>query len=261
MADKLKNNGFSLTEVLMAAGILCIGIMLVATMFPVGIYLTTVASERTMAAIVADQAFAKIQFYGIKDPFHSPNICYDYFSIYNFMGVPVGKIAQDEILYPSVDPALNIRQYSWSVLCKKLNSDLTDNSYLITVFVSRKTSPNLKYAQNALFDPDNTVDWPMLIVADVHRGTINNELAIDWGAEEYVNPPPSTIIIDNASGRIYRVVGRKDNVFQLDRDWDSDTAEPSKIWFLPSPAIVSGGKLQAHGNNPDVEVFQRIIRF
>ena len=66
MKKELKHNGFSLTEVLMAVGILSIGMMLIATMFPVGIYLTTVATERTMAAIVADEAIAKIQLYGLK---------------------------------------------------------------------------------------------------------------------------------------------------------------------------------------------------
>ncbi|MCX5632105.1 MAG: prepilin-type N-terminal cleavage/methylation domain-containing protein [Phycisphaerae bacterium] len=72
-----KNSGFSLTEVLMAVGILSIAMMLIATMFPVAIYLTSVASERTMAAIVADGAFAKIQLYGV-DPCDDPCACIDY---------------------------------------------------------------------------------------------------------------------------------------------------------------------------------------
>ena len=45
----------------MAVGLLAVGMLFIAGFFPVGIHLTTVATERTMAPIVADEAFAKIQ--------------------------------------------------------------------------------------------------------------------------------------------------------------------------------------------------------
>ncbi len=60
------NNGFSLVEVLIAIGILAVGRLFVAGTFPVGIYFTAVASEKTTAAVVADEAFAKIQLYGFR---------------------------------------------------------------------------------------------------------------------------------------------------------------------------------------------------
>ena len=58
MNRRLKNNGFSLTEVLLAAGILVIGFMLIAGTLPVGIKLTAIGTERTIGAVAADEAEA-----------------------------------------------------------------------------------------------------------------------------------------------------------------------------------------------------------
>ena len=83
-------------------GILSIGMMLVATMFPVAVYLTAVASERTMAAIVADEAFAKIQLYGVNISSLQWNLprntnCTDYEKVFL-------NIDPNEFAYPAVDP-------------------------------------------------------------------------------------------------------------------------------------------------------------
>ena len=62
--------GFSLTEVLLAVATLAIGMSFVGGTFLVGVHLSTVATERTIAAVAADEAFAKIQLYGL-DPVSS----------------------------------------------------------------------------------------------------------------------------------------------------------------------------------------------
>jgi len=63
MRSKRKNHGFSLTEVLIAVGILMVGMLMVAGLFPVAIHLTAVSTERTIGAVVADEAFAKMRLY------------------------------------------------------------------------------------------------------------------------------------------------------------------------------------------------------
>jgi hypothetical protein len=60
--------GFSLTEVLMAAGILLVGFLLIAGTFPVGVKLTAVATERTIGVVASEEAMAKIHLYGIDNP-------------------------------------------------------------------------------------------------------------------------------------------------------------------------------------------------
>jgi len=227
----------------MAVGILSVGMMLIATMFPVGIYLTSVASERTMAAIVADEAFAKIQLYGIKNP--DPCLCFDY-------ELALGNsIDANEFSYPSVDPAAGNPQYYWSALCKKLSLNPSDTEYLITIFVSRKTSPNLIYRFGAAFTDVTPTPRPRKVVIEAVVG--NDKLNIkDSDEVKYINPP--TTILWNASGRLYRVVDRVDNVITLDRAWVEDMNAPFTIvWLIPPP--------ETGGRNAGVEVYQRIMRF
>lgn len=234
-----KQNGFSLTEVLMAVGILSIGMMLVATMFPAALYLTTIASERTMAAIVADEAFAKIQLYGLEPPY--PTDVNDYNDISR-----TTPIATIEFSYPSADPCGGSRQYYWSALFKPISTDPNDG-YLVTVFVARKTSPNHKYYKGG-----DSGKRPKAVLVDVSVPADHNELTISDGNEMKVNPP--TTILDDATCKIYRVIDRKiddPNVVRLDRGWE-DTGG-TKIWLVPPP--------QSGGKNADIEVFQRIMRF
>jgi len=65
-------SGFSLTEVLLAVGTLAIGMIFISGTFLTGIHFSTIATERTIAAVVADEAFAKIRLYGV-DPV-DPNV-------------------------------------------------------------------------------------------------------------------------------------------------------------------------------------------
>lgn len=223
----------------MAVGILSIAMMLIATMFPVAIYLTSVASERTMAAIVADGAFAKIQLYGV-DPCDDPCACIDYENEL----VSKGKIDPNEFSYPSVDPCTNSRQYYWSALYK---FDPNSSGYLVTVFVARKTNTGLTYPNPSGL----SYDRPRIITIDANLPTDTNFLNVS-----YVYPPAT--IFDNASGRLYRIVDRVDNKVRLDRRWDEDTLPslpPVKvfIWLVPPP--------DTGGRNAGIEVYQRIIKF
>jgi len=231
-----KNNGFSLAEVLMAVGILSIGLMLIATMFPAALYLTTVASERTMAAIVADEAFAKIKLYGLQT---YPSVISDY---NNISRSP--PIDPNEFSYPSVDPcSTNFRQYYWSALCKRTDPC----EYQVTVFVARKTSPALTYQGGG----EGGIR-PKVINVLVQAGLSSDKLQITTaGQEKNVNPP--TAVLDSATCKIYHIIDRNSAIVTLDRPWEDAATLPGSIWLIPPP--VSGGK------NADIEVYQEIIKF
>lgn len=62
-----KQNGFSLTEVLLATGILAMGFVLIALVFPVGIKLTSLATEKTLSPAIGQEAQSIVWLYGL-DP-------------------------------------------------------------------------------------------------------------------------------------------------------------------------------------------------
>jgi len=217
----------------MAAGILSIGMMLVATMFPVAIYLTSISVERTMAAIVADEAFAKIQLYGIGTPI---------LNIGDYNDIPGLTIDPCEFSYNPTQ-ALTNPQYYWSAVYRKLSP--VDPNYQMTVFVARKTNPGLTYPNPG----GPSYDRPKLIMIQSIVQPDPNFLVVTV-YPQYVNPP--TAILDNATGKIYRVIDRQNTKVKLDRGWEDSTG-PANIWLIPPP--VTGGR------NADIEVYQRIIRF
>jgi hypothetical protein len=87
MSPKTFKPGFSLTEVLMAAGILLVGFLLIAGTFPVGVKLTALATERTIGVVASEEAMAKIHLYGIDNPAQLPynrHIPYDGVSVVQY---------------------------------------------------------------------------------------------------------------------------------------------------------------------------------
>lgn len=251
MKIKTKHNGFSLTEVLMAVGILTVGMLMVAMMFPLGIHLTTVSVERTMAAIVTDEAFAKIQLRGI-------NI-----AVLSGVGTKCVPLricvnkpfdANEECAYPSIDPGSDSRQYYWDALCRKLVSEPNDSSVQVTVFAGRKSGAGNTFS---------SYDHPIMVYLSVSPGPMANQITISATYQTFVNPPAS--VVAGNSGNIYRVIKRggddpsQDNILTLDRDWN-ESSTSTVIWFM-RPPDGAGGANTATGANPDIGVFQRIIKF
>jgi hypothetical protein len=252
------NNGFSLTECLLAIGTLAVGMLFIAGVFPVGIHFTTVATERSIAAVVADEAFAKIRLYGIADfnspPWPSPNpatACL-YFGMVSF-----GAVNPYEFAYPS-DPNMDIseKQFYWSALCRRVDPEANPISRLVqvTVFVCRKPGPSLKYPG----PPDGSgvpVDWPMPIQIGIFAVAGSDMLQIEPGKEVFIND--GYTIVDDENGRIYRVIERyaqpNHNTVRLDRRWNAGIIPADRVWVVPPP--IGGGRY------PCIAIYQRVIRF
>ena len=264
------NSGFSLTECLLAIGALAVGMLFIAGVFPVGIHFTTVAAERTIAAVVADEAFAKIRLYALGEPNNplvgidfsklDPNQLVDY--------VQTVSINPIEFAYPS-EPNMDVsrKQYYWSALCRLTEpySGLADPRRLVqvTVFVCRKVGTGARYwYRDPLALPSLiTVPSPVPVWINVSQpvGFNPNNLLISDAipsdnVDEVAFINDGYTIVDNQTGQIYRVLERDadaPNTIILDRPWRGGTA--GLIWVVPPP--VSGGKC------PCIAIYQRVIRF
>jgi len=232
MLDRLRNNGFSLTEVLMAAGILAIGFAFIAGMFPVGVRLTALATEQTIAPIVADEAIAKIKLYG--DPnfiqFLSPTEYRDFSDVAFWRGV---QIPDDEFAYPSTDISPELRRYHWSALCRR---DMFSNEVHVIVFVSRRAGAGARYLthESSWNSPDygqavlisDQDDWPVPVRVGVEVSEDEQRLTIDADSPQRSYISTGSTIVDDATGRIYRVLERIPDdvngtiVIVLERDWE-----------------------------------------
>lgn len=236
-----KNSGFSLTEVLLAVGVLAIGMTFISGTFLAGIYLSTVSTERTIAAVVADEAFAKIRLFGL-DP-NDQNLSVDRPTQYEILNTAIPSY---EFAYPSTKTESD-KQYYWSALCRAVESNPANRLIQVTVFVSRKVGPGTRYPGG--FDRPVPVE---VEVSFVSGSSGDNMLTISNSSEQaYINDGYKIV---NRTGGIYRVVQRDPdapNTIILDRPWQGGPVD--SVWVVPPP--VGGGRY------PGIAIYQKVIRF
>ena len=235
MRNRRQYRGFSLTEVLLAVGTLVVGMVFISGTFLTGIHFSTISTERSIAAVVADEAFAKIKVYGID--FADPN----FVSNQQVRFDSVSLIPAIEFAYPSTN-TLNEKHYFWSALCRPAGSD--SRFVQVTVFVSRKLGATTTYLSGTL--------WPVPVQVGV-SGTFGDPVITLTDNITFVND--GYTIVENSTGDIYRVVERgadpalpEQVTLARDKPWRGGDS----VWVIPPP--VGGGK------NPCIAVYQKMIR-
>jgi len=246
--------GFSLAETLIALGILAVGMLFIAGVFPVAIQLITVSAERTTATVVAEEAFAKVQLYGSRGINYS-NLQTNSLTDFNDTGIlNSGNMGKYEFTYPptgSSNADISQKQYCWSALCRETNGD--NSPIQVTVFVCRKAGRASTFHEA---DGGTNGNWPVPCKISVQNPTGNRLQITNSNEKTYVNDDYT--IVDDDTGQIYRVIRRfantattSDDTIQLDRDWQGQNT--TDVWVVP-PAI--GG-----GRNPCIAVYQKEVRF
>jgi type II secretory pathway pseudopilin PulG len=232
--------GFSLTEVLIAVGTLAVGMLFIASVFPAGIYWTTVSSERTIAAVAADDAFATIKLYGLL-PFTDPNWSTPGNQKLLETVSPISSNSY-EYAYPSDGVELNLKKYWWSAICRKVDT----NDVQITVFVSRKIGQTTQYYGGATRP----------IAVKITVTPLGSDLQLNASYKSLIND--GYTIVDDTYGQIYRVLERypsNDTVIRLDKPWQGGNA----VWVIPPPG--SGTPFVPNGRYPCIAVYQKVVRF
>ena len=265
MKKRRKNDGFSLTEVLLSVGILTVGLVFVAGVFPVGIHFATIGTERTIAAIVTDEALAKIKLYGVDTndislwPLNTE--CAD------FNDVSAVPLNLSEFAYPSTAEDISDKKFYWSALCRRV--DVPTSLVQVTVFVYRKVGAGKSYWDREPllpYQPVPTAVVPRPVWIFVSPGNRTNELRIsDWIPSDLVDEKTfindGCTIVDDQTGQKFRVLERyispDDATILLDRDYmlwpASPVPPPRRVWVVPPP--VGGGR------NPCIAIYQKEIQF
>lgn len=241
MTKNVQHRGFSLVEVLLAVATLAIGMIFIGGTFFTAIHFTTLATERTIAAVVADEAFAKIRLYGIN--LSDPNMATDRLTRFETLN----PIPSDEFLYPSTK-TLGEKQYCWSALCRSAASGSGNRLVQVTVFVSRKVGSSTTYPGGATRPA--TVQVAVAAVAGAGN---QNKLAIVTPADQAFIDGGSTIV-DNRTGAMYRVTQRDPaapDTIVLDRVWQG--AATDSVWVVAPP--VGGGRY------PCIAIYQKLVSF
>jgi len=239
MRKKRQYRGFSLTEVLLAVGTISIGMIFIGGTFLVGIHFATIATEQTIAAVAADEAFAKIRLYGVN--LADPNLVVSQLTPFEVLN----PIAEDEFAYPSAK-TLAEKQYFWSALCAPVFSDPNNRLVQVTVFVSRKVGSGTKYQGRAVNRP-----VPVRVAVS---GTLGSDVLTITEPDRAAWINDGCTVVDNQTGQLYRVVRRNvdvPNIIVLDRVWQSGLT--GSVWVVPPP--VGGGRY------PCVAIYQNVIRF
>jgi hypothetical protein len=253
MRKKRNNRGFSLAEILLAVGTLAVGMIFVAGVFPVGILFTTVATERTVAAVVADEAFAKMRIIAGSPHPEIPDRPLLFAGDFPLLGsMPfeeaaaiAGVVLDPQVFaYPSIDEIdVTQKRYFWSAVCRRTEADPNSSrSVQVTVFVCRRTGGGL--------------DRPVPAQVGVSAGVVSNMLTVvNEGEETFVND--GHLIVDNETGYLYRVLKRipiegAGDELALEQSWRGPSV-PMSIWVVPPP--VGGGRY------PCIAVYQKVVRF
>ncbi len=225
-----RNAGFSLTEVLMAAGILAMGFMMVLTLFPLGLKLTAKQTEATIGTLAAREAFINASLLLQSDTAKAGGVGAAYKDFDDIFGVD--DYDARLFVYPS---ASNVpdeeKKYNTTLLVGNVSGDYAE----AIVFSCRRVGEEARFPIDEVSDSDRPVVLSRAVTA------VGDLLTFAGGVRPISSYLcfESEIVADN-DGQIYKVVEIMAATWQVKLDRvvteTIETGTFDKIWFVP-PAI------------------------
>jgi len=291
MINKKRKSGFTLIEVLISAGILSVGFMLIAGAFPVGVKLTSMATERTIGSVTAQEAIAKIKIYGLDMSYRNPYYvdtsdpvddgltygrCFDYSNIAlldweaitaapPYLGFIPVLPPEYEYYYPSTNLVAE-KKYHWSALCRYLSYEQSSRSSQIqaTIFVSRLGGPGLMYPANPIPEdslvsglvPPTELEYPQpyMIQGIIRDPDDARKLTIPDDYITYFRE--GAVIYDDINGYLFTIQKPTgaDMIVELDRGWPYayDNSVTGEIYEYNVWVLPSSIKKPGTGGSPAV---------
>ena len=273
--QRTRNAGFSLTEVLMAAGILAVGFMMLLTLFPLGLQLTAKQTEATIGTLAAREAFSNasmIMQSNLTQKLPVPNSGYEDFRSIFWTDNADGVIDDREgdyvagngdyelsydpylFLYPTAsDVSDENKKYNSAVLIGDLNGDYAEAIVFACRRVGTEANFPLLVADDILTNAEHVGNRPSLLslqidndfVDDAERGDLlkihsTHDLVLDTvGIDKFISL--DSYIAADSTGNIYRVVGIQSGTgeyyIRINAGLTGAQREAfGRIWFVP-PAI------------------------
>ena len=254
---------FTLTEVLISMGIFAVGMVLVMSVFPLGLSLTVQNAEQTIASAAADSFENKIK---ILAPTSSATnfTALNFRTIQSVFDLSGDGVSDSVFLYPS-DTVADDGVYVICAIGKLVSSP----DVRLIEFVCRKSyKSNLYRTTDDPLSSDKD-DWEALpepvkveMDKDIDTDKPGNILKLDNDWINMSNPawtdfivPNSLIVADNTGDQFKVEEVLADGFFRINKFLtDADRANIEFIWLVP-PAANGGNK------SPAVAVYESIIEF
>lgn len=157
--------GFTLIEIMLALGVLGIGMVMVASIFPAAIKQTQTSDRNTKAMVIADNARAILEMH-LSQAGLAGHLSAAEFGEVTFGDTGAEFIHPDDSWYPSGDPAVvDNGRYGWLALVRQVRPGAND--YQVAVIPYEKFS-------GVDYGPDNRPD--LVLIRDDQAGMDNAEV-------------------------------------------------------------------------------------
>lgn len=238
-------SGFTLTEVLIAIGILAIGMTMVAAIFPAALKMTEDSTNNSLGVIIAENglAMAKARLQadqdlnGTADAIPGEVFSNVFLNTDNYHCIDESHdafVTKNDQHYPNADPDT---KKGWAMLARRIYTDDTDRpqdqGYMLVVTSYRKK------------EPSNTARWSQVTVTSVGHNGDDPSIAVFSDGDEIRVGSPLVFADPTNTWQVATIVSKNGANAVLDRQIET-IASGTHTAFVLEETGVSGNSPAMH---------------